>query len=254
MISSVLILGGVVAAAGVFTMWKHISAKIRRSLIRRRLATLVDLANVTLVSSWDDWDQVEQYYDLSHDVVGLDFEWVGPRPIALLQLASSDGRCLLVRLHRLGGVPERLVALLQDNSVVKLGVGLTDGDAKKLLTDFGIHMSGLFDLRHLLADLRPHGLKRTGLAGLAEEFLGVTLDKNWHVRAGNWEAKHLTNRQITYAANDALVAVNIGLAMVLEKNEELAAEGDVEEVLHNLSRKLKEIATNFKNIPPARYE
>ena len=49
---------------------------------------------------------------------------------------------------------------------------------------------------------------------LASSFLGVTLDKDWRLRAGEWDAEEFTERQIEYAANDALVAVNI-LAIVM---------------------------------------
>ncbi len=36
------------------------------------------------------------------------------------------------------------------------------------------------------------------------------------IRAGNWEADELSVRQLEYAANDALAAVNVGLAMAAE--------------------------------------
>ena len=42
----------------------------------------------------------------------------------------------------------------------------------------------------------------------------MTLDKDWRLRTGEWDAEEFTERQIEYAANDALVAVNI-LAIVM---------------------------------------
>ena len=33
--------------------------------------------------------------------------------------------------------------------------------------------------------------------------------QDWRLRAGDWEAEMLSEKQINYAANDALVAVNI---------------------------------------------
>ena len=33
--------------------------------------------------------------------------------------------------------------------------------------------------------------------------------QDWRIRSGNWEAPELSPRQLTYAANDALVAINI---------------------------------------------
>lgn len=47
------------------------------------------------------------------------------------------------------------------------------------------------------------------MAGLASSFLGLRMDKDWRVRASDWEADEMSERQILYAANDALVPVNI---------------------------------------------
>ena len=43
------------------------------------------------------------------------------------------------------------------------------------------------------------------------------MDKSYKVRCSNWEAKQLSNRQIAYAANDAIVALQIFLSLCLEK-------------------------------------
>lgn len=40
------------------------------------------------------------------------------------------------------------------------------------------------------------GPTKLGLSGLAEFYLGRTLDKDWRVRASDWEADHLTIRQV----------------------------------------------------------
>ena len=45
------------------------------------------------------------------------------------------------------------------------------------------------------------------------------MDKDWRVRAGDWEADVLTARQVSYAANDALAAVNVALAAAAEWTE-----------------------------------
>lgn len=52
-------------------------------------------------------------------------------------------------------------------------------------------------------------LKHGTLAKMAEDFLGVKLDKNWEIRASDWEATNLTDRQINYAAKDAFVAIDL---------------------------------------------
>lgn len=44
---------------------------------------------------------------------------------------------------------------------------------------------------------------------MADEFLGVSLDKNPYIRYSNWNASTLTNTQIDSAANDAHVAIEL---------------------------------------------
>jgi hypothetical protein len=64
----------------------------------------------------------------------------------------------------------------------------TQDDSVKLLNDFGVSVGGFVDLRHLLFKVRSQGVvRKTGLAGLAKEFLNVVMDKDWRIRAGDWE-------------------------------------------------------------------
>ena len=69
-------------------------------------------------------------------------------------------------------------------------------------------MVSCVDLRHLVVRYRAHEDK-LGLEALAFMSLGVKLDKDWKLRAGDWEAETLSTRQLEYTANDALVTVNI---------------------------------------------
>ena len=50
--------------------------------------------------------------------IGLDCEWANvndtPRPVSLLQLATSSGLCVLIRLNLLNPVPDSLRAILTD--------------------------------------------------------------------------------------------------------------------------------------------
>ena len=48
---------------------------------------------------------------------------------------------------------------------------------------------------------------RSGLAGLVERTLGLPLDKNEQVSA--WSRRPLTERQLTYAALDAFVLIEV---------------------------------------------
>ena len=55
------------------------------------------------------------------------------------------------------------------------------------------------------------------MASLSAAIINVQLDKSYRVRCSNWEAKELSSRQISYASNDAVVALQVFLALCVEK-------------------------------------
>lgn len=142
-------------------------------------------------------------------MLGFDCEWVTVggtrRPTALLQLASNEGLCALFRLNSLKHIPLCLRELLENDNVIKVGVD-SAADAQKLSHDYAVGVASTFDLRFLAA-LTGH--KAEGLAKLSKTHLNIQLDKNWRLVCSDWEAKSLTEQQLNYAANDALVAVRI---------------------------------------------
>jgi hypothetical protein len=48
-----------------------------------------------------------------------------------------------------------------------------------------------------------------GLASLSETILGMKIEKDWRVRASDWEKREMTQKQIEYAAKDAYVSVEV---------------------------------------------
>ena len=58
------------------------------------------------------------------------------------------------------------------------------------------------------------------LSALSQQVLGVTMDKDWKIRCSNWEADELSDRQIQYAADDAIVAVWIFFKLTASKLRE----------------------------------
>ncbi|KAG8249815.1 Exonuclease 3'-5' domain-containing protein 2 [Homalodisca vitripennis] len=142
-------------------------------------------------------------------VIGLDCEWVSTKgkrhPVALLQLSAPDGFCSLFQLCLLKSVPSELVKILEDKSILKVGVAVVT-DARYLLVDYGVRCEGCLDLRHLAKQV---GVEPRGLAKLAKDLFGTELDKDWQVRCSNWESETLTPIQIQYAAQDARIAIDI---------------------------------------------
>lgn len=64
-------------------------------------------------------------------------------------------------------------------------------------------MQGCVDLRYLVLQCHKSessGVKKStggmGLNALSQKYLGRTLDKDWRVRASDWEADTLTRRQV----------------------------------------------------------
>lgn len=145
-------------------------------------------------------------------VLGLDCEWVTKgkrRPVALLQLATPDGLCTLFRLCRLKEVPKDLAEVLEDKSILKVGVAV-HGDAQNLYVDYGVICRGFLDLRYLARHL---GQQPTGLAALASTHLGLELEKAWQIRCSDWETDVLSEDQIKYASLDAYAGVEIFKAL-----------------------------------------
>ncbi|XP_042889306.1 exonuclease 3'-5' domain-containing protein 2-like [Penaeus japonicus] len=232
-----LLLG--VGAAGTLFYHRH---AIARSVHTVRLRALTEMAErqIVVVTDKKGWEEVAPLLirEASREgAVGFDCEWVQVRgrrrPVALLQLASCSGLCVLVRLSLMkDGIPNSLRAFLKDEKILKVGVGPNE-DSNYLADDYNIQVRGCIDLRHLVqrcltlepvtAESAPEGQKASqgkktaggmGLNALAERYLGRTLDKDWRVRASDWEAKTLTKRQKRYAAEDALVGIHILIAVM----------------------------------------
>ncbi|XP_044868182.1 exonuclease 3'-5' domain-containing protein 2 isoform X2 [Mauremys mutica] len=182
-------------------------------------------AEIVIVSEAEKWDRVEPLLKKelqSWPVLGIDCEWVSVEgkasPVSLLQMASSSGFCILVRLPRLVSngqtVPKSLLNILKDSTILKVGVGCWE-DSCKLLQDYGLAIKGSIDLRYLAMrqrkDLLCSGLS---LKSLAENVLNCPLDKSLHLRCSNWEAEELTQDQVTYAAKDAQVSMALFLHLL----------------------------------------
>lgn len=127
--------------------------------------------------------------------------------IALLQLATSD-EAFLFRLNYIG-LPEGLKQLLEDESILKIGLALRDDvSGLKRFNDFS--PSSFIDLQDLAKenDIQNNGLKK--LAGI---FLNIRVSKSRSQRLSNWERHTLTPKQVRYAATDAWVCYELYCVM-----------------------------------------
>ncbi|XP_037775130.1 exonuclease 3'-5' domain-containing protein 2-like [Penaeus monodon] len=215
------------ASAGISYGFYHREEAVRKLCSRRLTGCLKKTEReIHIVTNSEEWLQIFPAFSRqvkSDGAVGFDCEWVHVknqrRPVALLQLASSFGMCVLIRLSQMkDDIPETLKEFLEDGSLLKVGVdSLKDG--YHLAADYGLMVHGCVDLRHLALQDQQAGdegkaspkkqLNGLGLNALTEMYLDRSLDKSWRVRASDWEAEKLTQRQIRYAAEDALSGIRI---------------------------------------------
>ena len=70
-----------------------------------------------------------------------------------------------------------------------------------------MYSGSYLDLRFLA--LHTSNVQHGGLASLVRQLLNRKLDKDWRIRASNWEIDELNQKQKIYAADDSLSALQI---------------------------------------------
>ncbi|XP_052890506.1 exonuclease 3'-5' domain-containing protein 2 [Anopheles moucheti] len=204
----------VIAAVGVGVLF--VLSRYRRGIMSRLRALNqrdpLRGQQVHIINTTDDCRLIVeklQRHCKEYNVLGFDCEWVSyqgkRRPVALLQLASHRGLCALIRLSMINRIPQELYDLLNDDNIIKVGVSPYE-DARVLREDYRLKVESTLDLRYLA---ERTGLEPLGIARLANEVLGITLDKHWKIRCSDWETPELSERQVKYAASDAHVAVEM---------------------------------------------
>lgn len=121
--------------------------------------------------------------------------------VALLQLATED-EAFLIRLHGITQF-QTIIHVMENEKVVKAGVAIRD-DLRLLQKLFKFEPRNFVELQDLA---KAKGLKNFGLKGMTDEILHGTLIKG--PKMTNWEAYHLTDRQLMYAATDAWIGLKL---------------------------------------------
>ena len=167
--------------------------------------------------------------DCSASAVGFDIEWKPQfvskkrggteNKTAVLQL-GVDTSCLVLHIHHMSKLPNLLVSILEDATVLKIGSGIKQ-DMSKLRRDRGLVCHGIVDTQDVAKSLDPSSTQKVGLKALAERFLGITLAKSKRVSTSNWENFPLTLRQIEYAALDAWLGLKVFNAIEQSKGSQV---------------------------------
>ena len=182
-------------------------------------AKAVEVVYTKNVHEADTWLK-KNITDCSASAVGFDIEWK-PQSVpkkrggtenktAVLQL-GVDTSCLVLHLHHMSKLPDLLVSVLTDATVLKVGGGIKQ-DMSKLGRDLDLVCHGIIDTQDV-AKSHSSSTQKVGLKALAERFLGITLAKSKRVARSNWENFPLTLEQIEYAALDAWTGLKVFKAM-----------------------------------------
>ena len=154
----------------------------------------------------------------AEQVLGFDtetrasFERCVQHPLSLIQIATVD-TCYLFQHAILGEQFTQLKALLEDETILKVGVGLRS-DTQALRRQWGINVASTLDLNWALAQLGAE--KEMGTRQLVAALLGVRIDKPKKVTLSNWQLVPLSSAQIHYAAADALAALKCFNALITQ--------------------------------------
>jgi ribonuclease D len=142
-----------------------------------------------------------------HAVVGFDTETKPvfvrgqQNKVALMQVALPD-KVFLIRLKQTGITPH-LVEFLESDQILKAGVALRD-DIKALQRLRHYQPAGFIELAQMSKEA---GLQVESVKKLTALLLGFRISKS--AQTSNWEAETLHEKQISYAATDAWVCLQI---------------------------------------------
>jgi len=120
---------------------------------------------------------------------------------------------LLYHCPRNNRLPKNLVKVIESDKYLKCGIGIIGlgGDARDLLTHFGVNMRGAIDL----FDVTKEGLKKS----MSQICRGMEVPSYKSICTSNWGNKSLDKRQIMYSSLDAFYG--ICLAQHYEKKGEV---------------------------------
>jgi len=142
-----------------------------------------------------------------HKVVGFDTETKPvfvrghQNKVALMQIALQE-KVFLIRINHTGLQPE-IIQFLENEHILKAGVALRD-DIKALQRLKRFEPQGIVELADLA---KKAGLEIEGVKKLTGLLLGFRISKS--VQTSNWEAATLNEKQLSYAATDAWVCLEI---------------------------------------------
>lgn len=123
------------------------------------------------------------------------------RQISLIQIATDD-KVYLLRIMQTG-LLDCIVDFMENPNIIKVGIGLDD-DFNLLNRLRRFDKRGFLDLNIRFKEI---GAENIGARNLAGMMLGIRISKS--AQTSNWEAEEYTDKQISYAATDAWICLEI---------------------------------------------
>jgi ribonuclease D len=167
-------------------------------------------------------DSLDRYLQASD--IAVDTETMGLNPLrdrlCLVQLCDPEGYTSVVRIERGQTSAPNLKQLLEASHSTKI-FHFARFDLATLRHHLGIYVAPMFCTK-VASKLARTYTDRHGLKSLVSELAGIELDKT--AQSSDWgNAHHLTNEQLSYAANDVryLVGVKQTLVTMLDREERL---------------------------------
>lgn len=177
------------------------------------LPVVTHAGNVVVANTHEEAERAVQAIREAHVLVGFDTE---TRPafqkglvykVALVQLSAGQ-TAYLFRLNLIGGMPACLKQLLEDPKVIKVGLSTHDDFQNLRKWEPDLKPTSVIELQHLV---KGYGIEEMSLAKIYALLFNKKISKRQ--RLTNWEAPSLTDKQIQYAAFDAVACVEIYTAL-----------------------------------------
>jgi ribonuclease D len=126
----------------------------------------------------------------------------------VVQFATLD-HAYIFQLH-VAQACAAVAALLESATVTKVGFGL-DSDKIQIRAKLEVEPASVLDLDTVF---RERGYRKSvGLKSAVAIVFGKRFSKSKRIGTSNWSNRHLNERQLTYAANDAYAAIRVFTAL-----------------------------------------
>ena len=165
--------------------------------------------NVFVINDFEEAARAVAEIRSANTLIGFDTE---TRPsfqkgvshkVALVQL-SVENTAYLFRMKKMGGMGPDLTSLLSDPNCIKVGLATNDDFNNLKKWDANIMPKGMIEIQGLV---KKYGIEEMSLAKIYGLLFGLKISKRQ--RLTNWEADTLTEKQMSYAALDAVACVEI---------------------------------------------